>query len=202
MSKKNKLKNIIEGWTSEDSTMSKERVEICLKCPILNTGTLATMMKTTLNLDTCGNCGCAVIEKARVEDEECPLKKWKMEITNKQGISLSLINPEYAELEMKNEQFFLKFKDVKYSENKIKFELNVRNNTNAVLSDLSSVPTCGCTTTSNLPKTLLEGEKTPFVVEYNMNKKGGKVEKTVFLKVMKGKEEILTIIKLEGNVKS
>ncbi len=195
----NKLKNIYKGWTSEDTEMSKERSTDCFGCKELNNSAFAKMMKATLGKDTCGICGCAVIEKSRVEEEECPIKKWKMEITNKQNVALSLESPDYVEFELKDDKYIMKFKDVPVSNKEIKFELFLRNNTKAILSNLKLISSCGCTLVSEMSTTLSEGKKTMFSLVYKINPKHSKVNKTVFIQ---NEGKIIATIKIEGNVRN
>jgi hypothetical protein len=197
-----KLGNIIKGWTSEESEMSKERVQNCFNCSELNNSDFAKTLKKIMKKDACGICGCIVEEKAKVSEEECPLKIWKMEINNNMKIALSLDSPNYAELSLKDNDFIIDFKEVSSSEDKIKFDLSLRNNTNAILSDLKLVPTCGCTLVSKIDKTLLEGKKTSFSFEYKINSKVKNVDKTILIIFKNEKnEEIINKIKLIGKIK-
>ena len=63
---------IIRGWYYKTFDVNRElatkRIAICNKCS----------KKTHVDMlgDICGECGCVLDAKARVEDERCELNKW------------------------------------------------------------------------------------------------------------------------------
>ena len=62
-----KLQSIIKGWFRylffKPSEMGKKRLSICQPC---------NYRKGFL----CGECGCVLVAKVEVEEEECPALKW------------------------------------------------------------------------------------------------------------------------------
>ena len=62
-----KIKRILSGYylilIGFSSFKSRKRLLICSKCE-LRTGII------------CGDCGCLLIAKTKVNDESCPVKKW------------------------------------------------------------------------------------------------------------------------------
>lgn len=48
-----------------DTDIAAQRLDICLRCPRLNTTT-----------NTCKECGCFVHAKTKLTRSSCPLKKW------------------------------------------------------------------------------------------------------------------------------
>lgn len=62
------LGSIILGWwywiTNANNKLAKERLSVCAVCPIRK-GML------------CGDCGCVLQAKARLEEEVCPKGFWK-----------------------------------------------------------------------------------------------------------------------------
>jgi hypothetical protein len=63
-----KLFRIILAWwywlTNRNNELAQERLKVCVTCPF-RIGLL------------CGECGCVLQAKARLEDEECPKGYWK-----------------------------------------------------------------------------------------------------------------------------
>lgn len=66
-----KVRNIIIGWSLKlfglEADLANIRLTICETCP--------SRVKTSLG-DACGECGCILDAKARVEDEKCDLDRW------------------------------------------------------------------------------------------------------------------------------
>lgn len=66
-----KIKHIIIGWYLKffglKDNLANERLTLC--------GTCDRKVKTSLG-DACGECGCILDAKARVEDEHCDLGRW------------------------------------------------------------------------------------------------------------------------------
>ena len=66
-----KLSNIVEGWRlwlkSDKATndMARQRQAICDPC-----------QHRIKSLNVCGECGCFLSAKARVQDEQCPHDYW------------------------------------------------------------------------------------------------------------------------------
>lgn len=67
----NKIKNIIIGWLYKllglEADLSNIRLATCSQCP--------HKIDTSLG-EACGECGCILDAKTRVEDEHCDLGKW------------------------------------------------------------------------------------------------------------------------------
>jgi len=63
------LKHIIHGWwlflTDDKKTyqLSKKRMDICKPCD-------------QRKKQFCGDCGCFLPAKTRIEEEVCPISKW------------------------------------------------------------------------------------------------------------------------------
>ena len=67
-----KLKDVI-------SQVSKERLDICNKCPEHSSN---KKDYKTIRLDAhCTNCGCTLSAKTKSFSSECPLGKWKAVMT-------------------------------------------------------------------------------------------------------------------------
>ena len=66
-----KVWNIIKGWFFKlfniETDLAQIRLAICGQCP--------NKIRTSLG-DACGECGCILDAKTRVEDEHCDLDKW------------------------------------------------------------------------------------------------------------------------------
>ena len=66
-----KIRHIIIGWLFKlfkiENDLASIRLAICNQCP--------NKIKTSLG-DACGECGCILDAKVRVEDEHCDLDKW------------------------------------------------------------------------------------------------------------------------------
>jgi hypothetical protein len=66
-----KIKNILTGWFLVlifwDSPKAKKRREVCKTC---------THLKGWFWFVYCNDCGCPIIAKSRIDEEECPLNKW------------------------------------------------------------------------------------------------------------------------------
>ncbi len=62
-----KIGRIILGWwywiTNRNNELAKKRLDYCLHCPF-RVGV------------TCGECGCLLQAKARLEEETCPKYFW------------------------------------------------------------------------------------------------------------------------------
>lgn len=62
-----KVRNIILAWWFVaiffDPPYAKSRRKICNQCPSKKWG-------------VCTECGCPIVSKPRIKDEECPLGKW------------------------------------------------------------------------------------------------------------------------------
>ena len=52
------------------TSIHKERLAICTKCPLLE------MLGSTITTARCGDCGCAVYVKSGLKDFTCPQGKW------------------------------------------------------------------------------------------------------------------------------
>ncbi len=67
-----KLINIIKGWYfkifNKNEQLARKRISICKKCNSLE--------HIEIIGDICGECGCVLEAKARVQDEKCELNKW------------------------------------------------------------------------------------------------------------------------------
>lgn len=67
----NKIRNIIIGWTFKlfglEDNLYNRRWVFCETCP--------KKVKTSLG-EACGECGCILDAKLRVEDEHCDLGRW------------------------------------------------------------------------------------------------------------------------------
>lgn len=66
-----KLWNILQGWYyklfKEEQELADKRLPICNSCE--------HRIETSLGY-ACGQCGCILDAKTRVEDEHCDLGKW------------------------------------------------------------------------------------------------------------------------------
>lgn len=64
------IKKIFKGWlkllfaTREERELSKMRKKVCRKCIYENKG-------------ICEKCGCFLIAKSLLKNEECPIGKWQ-----------------------------------------------------------------------------------------------------------------------------
>jgi hypothetical protein len=86
---KKKLKRILEGWGNvlrdslhllpeEVKTLSETRLLICDGCPVRD-GSVCSTNKSDIHKktgETQVGCGCPLIAKTMVPDEECPLGHW------------------------------------------------------------------------------------------------------------------------------
>lgn len=85
------LSHIYEGWkkhllpstaSEEDKARALGRVKICIGCPHAEESWLSKIVDGFLQRDElgsgigCGICKCPVNQKALVQDEQCPIKKW------------------------------------------------------------------------------------------------------------------------------
>ena len=85
------LKNIAEGWSKslglvevseENKELARKRVAICIECPHAKEQWLKKFIDGILQNDVqgsgigCSLCGCPVNEKALVDSEKCPDKRW------------------------------------------------------------------------------------------------------------------------------
>lgn len=56
-----------------NSSLSKERISICLSCDrLLN----SIPGQELLGLENCKECGCFIRIKSKLENQKCPLGKW------------------------------------------------------------------------------------------------------------------------------
>lgn len=66
-----KIRHIIIGWSLKlfglQDDLANRRLVLCETCD--------KRVKTSLG-DACGECGCILDAKVRVEDEHCDLDKW------------------------------------------------------------------------------------------------------------------------------
>lgn len=66
-----KIRHIIIGWSLKlfglQDDLANRRLVLCETCD--------KRIKTSLG-DACGECGCILDAKVRVEDEHCDLDKW------------------------------------------------------------------------------------------------------------------------------
>jgi hypothetical protein len=67
-----KIKNIILGWYfylfGINFEKSQERLVICNVCEFKE--------QITKKHSICSKCGCYILAKTRVQDEQCPEQKW------------------------------------------------------------------------------------------------------------------------------
>ena len=87
------VKQILEGHINEllgkEEALHKQRMAICLKCPLFKNGTFGPICNPDLYLNpTTGvfnhtgglgffrGCSCRLNAKTRLEDAHCPANKW------------------------------------------------------------------------------------------------------------------------------
>lgn len=82
--KKEKLKNIINGWSNymvEDpvvEAVALQRAKICSKCPFAVEMSIKLKEKNLKNIKgmKCNRCGCPLSAKTRSLNDNCPIGKW------------------------------------------------------------------------------------------------------------------------------
>jgi hypothetical protein len=79
------IKNSV--FVKEDiEQIAHERMDICKKCPQLDTKGLECVMPGTQ--PCCSECGCSLKFKTRALSSACPLQKWKEVLTEEEEITL------------------------------------------------------------------------------------------------------------------
>lgn len=79
--------NIVKGWTNVlldefnalppyIKELSTERQRVCQNCPLHSKGVCSTKLSVKKGKEKIKGCGCPIIAKSMVLNEECPLDKW------------------------------------------------------------------------------------------------------------------------------
>jgi len=88
---------IIEGITNsifkkEDvEEIAQQRMQICMNCGLYDVQGVGCMVKGTHPCcnEKLGGCGCSLSLKTRALSSECPLGKWKAELTEEEEDALN-----------------------------------------------------------------------------------------------------------------
>jgi len=193
-------KNIIKGFTSDHTEKSKNRLLVCSGCEFRN--------KLPLKLSNCQVCGCLVDAKSKVEEESCPMNRWKdIKKIEKKGIIVGNLSEDITDISVVDEGVIFTFKDVIKKGGPGKVNLRVINDRAGEakqfkadeldLTHLKVKVACGCTTTSDSPTELAEGDNFDLTLSYDTERIGA-FEKNV--RVMSLQEEFY--IQIKGEVKN
>jgi hypothetical protein len=87
MSGRLKLLRIVTGWfrskvwaSEQIQRLSRERLRECTGCDDAIESSALKFINgdaEQVKCQKCRHCGCPIVEKSLVENETCPLKKWK-----------------------------------------------------------------------------------------------------------------------------
>lgn len=79
--------NILKGWfrsyfsaSDKIKKLSEQRLEVCRNCPFAVEKTFLKFRADEAieeKTKACKHCGCPIIEKSLVEEENCPMNLWK-----------------------------------------------------------------------------------------------------------------------------
>jgi hypothetical protein len=182
-----------------------KRVEKCLECPLnsdnkkdLSAKDLAFKV-ANLGKTHCTLCGCSVVDKAKIETEQCPDSppKWYSIKPQKQS-ELKLINLSKDKADLNydsvNNKYIVEYGQLAKNQNT---EVSLFIETSGkVLHGLRTVVGCGCTTTET--KALGTGYKVS--VKYDSRRIGSFNKGVVIHYMNDSNDRMKTEIRLKGNV--
>lgn len=194
-----RLNRILEGFTTPVSKESEARADVCKNCPLRSKG--------LLGISFCKDCGCVISEKVTSKNECCPQNKWAdIKKIMKKGIVVKNLDTDRLTLVEQEDGVLFTFKEIIPLNGDGKIHLRILNDRGYTAGqfkakdlDLTYInvrSTCGCTTTTDYPKTLVEGKDFDLMIEYD-TKRIGQFEKIVTFT----SEQETFYIKFKGEVK-
>lgn len=173
-------KRILKGfWLkffSRKKDFAIERYKTCLGCEYLKQGRF------------CGICGCEADAKSDVEEEYCPINKWKdVMVLEKTGVAVKNQSTDKVDLYVKQDsnQFVVDFGKIERKNHKIKLMFvndrgSFENFKQETLTGISFKTSCGCTSLTTPPKELDDGDSFEVDLEYKPNSTGSIKKKAFF----------------------
>ncbi|AGO47606.1 hypothetical protein Phi17218_073 [Cellulophaga phage phi17:2_18] len=203
-----KLINIVRSRFIQGESLPdwyEKRLEICASCT-LNSKNIDKDQKTSGRKAweliagahcTDPTCGCTISEKAKIDTEFCPIKKWLSVRQEEEAIISSLhkitnMTPSKVKIAKEGLYFSADLGELKYGEDST-FELKVEVEG---ASKVTSKGSCGCLETTVIPN---ENDYT-FKVKYNTNLLGKILGKTVKFLYVKSNIRVEITFLIKGNV--
>lgn len=201
-----KLRNIIKSRFIEGESLPEwyeSRLGKCSRCG-LNSANINNSDKSLLRKGwgvvagehcTHKDCGCTITEKAKIEEESCPIDEWQaIKEVNSTKLDISTTSTKVKmDYDPKSQRYNVNYGDIPYHYDSSVILLIA----NEDLEDLKVTSSCGCTTAQ--PTKTSEG--TELEIKYD-TKRVGKFGKNVTLTYGPKKERKQTIINIRGTVQN
>jgi len=195
-----KLTDIVKSKFIQGASLPEwyeKRLTICNDCELnsQNMTNLTTSQRIWEKIANsyCTECGCTVVDKAKLEDMSCPKNYWGKIYTSNDKLALEQIGERYEfSYNSQIEQYVLNYGELSRGiDSKVVFRVQ------SGVDVVSINSSCGCTATQ-----LRETESGyVFDISYNTNRKSGNFNQYVKIKYRsQGKEKINTI-KVFGKLK-